>query len=282
VVVLAGGHSRRFGADKLRARVEGRACLARVVGAVRPLAAEVVIATSSEVRRRQLSRIVPRTVRFVVDRPERYRPGPAGAILQGLEASPEGPVLFVPGDMPWLGTKAVRRFLRLAARSSASVAAVGWPSGETEHLFQWHRGRGRLRWKERRGPARASGFLRAAPRTLVVPVSVLTSDPRSFRHLTHRSDLKHPARRGGPGPWNRPRTIAGEPKRQYARAQAFRARGRLRLAANAFRAEADWYGLASLPILARHALADAAEAERRASPRRRGTANPRTGAGVGR
>ena len=273
VVVLAGGRSRRFGGDKLRARVDGRVGLARVVAAVGPVAREVIVAASTDARRRQLKRLLPPTVRFAVDRPGRGRNGPVGAIRQALEDCSGGSLLFVPGDMPWLKTAPVRRFLGCAARSSASVATVCWPSGETEHLFQWHRGPNAVR--SIGAPARASDFLRAASRLLVVPVPVLTSESQSFRHLTRRSDLRRPAPRGGPGPWRRARTIAGQPQRWHLRAQTLRDRGRFSDAALAFRAESEWYRRAALPLLAQHALADAVGMARRRNPPREESPNPR-------
>jgi len=273
--VLAGGRSRRFHGDKLRATVRGRSALARVVAAVGPLAADVIVVTSSQPRRRQLAALLPPSTRFSVDRPHRPRPGPAGAISQAIEELPSGPVLVVPGDVPWIRTEALRRFVRFAEKARAPIATVCWPSGETEHLFQWHRGRSLARAvaRDRASTARASEFLRAARRALLVPVSLLTDDARSFRHLTRRSDLSRPSPRGGSGPWARTGTLPAVARSAYRRAHALLSRGRFGDAARAFDHEADCYDRAVLPILARHARIDAERARREAARGHEATVN---------
>ena len=235
-----------------------------------------MVSTSSESAGGSLPRSVATTVELVFDRSEGRLEGPAAAIAGALARVQNGPVLVVPGDMPWLETEALRRFVRHAAASGADVAAPCWPSGETEHLVQWHRdagGIGRLGPPDVRSWAgrRASEFLRALPRTWVVPIPTLTRHPLSFAHLTVPADLARPRARGTSGPWIRPATVAGSPKRWYRRGHELRAAGRGAESERSFRKEAAWYDAAVLPLLARHARADAASA----TPYRPGRGAPR-------
>lgn len=268
VIVLAGGRSRRFGGDKLAARVKGSFALARVIARLEPLASEVIVSVPSERRRKELARLVPPSVRFLLDQPRRWGEGPAGAIARGRDAVPMGPVLFVPGDVPWIETRALGRLVRQAQAGAADVAVPYWQSGETEHLIQWHRSRDSLRHLDRTvtglpSSRRASEFLRAVPRTILVPVRRLSDDPRSFSHLTYPSDVDRPPLRGRAGRSARVRVIVGTPKRWYRAAGVHLRAHRPLEAAHAFLAESRWYARANLPLLAQHALEDAVRAAAR-------------------
>jgi molybdopterin-guanine dinucleotide biosynthesis protein A len=239
------------------------------VARVAPLASEVVIATSTRSRRTELARHLPNSVRFLLDQRERWGAGPGAAMASARAAFGEGPVLFVPGDAPWIETRAIRRFVAYAEANRVGVAAPYWASGATEHLIQWHRDPRTVRslpWSNAPPgfPHRASEFLRAAPRTMLVPISALSPHPRSFSHITYPSDLHHPARRGVVGGSTPIREVAGAPKRWYRAAHAALTSAQTTAAALAFVREARWYENAGLPILARHALDDATEAERQA------------------
>ena len=176
-----------------------------------------------------------------------------------------GPMLFVPGDIPWAETRALRRFVARAEGSSADVATPHWESGETEHLVQYHRSPATVRflpWRRTRSLPfrRASEFLRASPRTLLVSISTLTDRPESFSHVTYPTDVQRPALRGRAGPPRTDRGIEGVPKRWYGVAQAAWSAGSLREAARAFAKESRWYERAGLGLLAWHSLLDASHA----------------------
>ena len=179
-----------------------------------------------------------------------------------LGAISRGPILFVPGDMPWLETRALERLVDRAEKSDVDVAAPVWGSGETEHLVQWHRDGGTVRHLGGDGlppvpGRRASEFLRAVPRTLLVPIGILSDRPTSFSHLTFARDFSGPSPRGKVGRSRRSTLVLGPPKRRYREGHAYRASRNLARAARAFAAEARWYSDAGFPILAWHALDDA-------------------------
>jgi len=276
--------------------------LSRVLARVEPLASSVIVSTSSERRRRELAPLVPSAARFRLDRSRRWGEGPGGAIAGARDVVARGPVLFVPGDVPWIETRALGRLVRQAGAYSADVAVPYWQSGETEHLIQWHRSRATLRHLDRVtiGPLttrRASEFLRAVPRTVLIPVRLLTQAPRSFSHVTYPSDLVRPAMRGRAGKSARVRVVEGAPKRWYHAARSQLRAGRPLDAVQAFLAESRWYSRANLPLLAQHAFEDAVRVgagplvpgekrrPRRSSLRHRknrATINPRTSVRGGR
>ena len=263
VVVLAGGSSRRFGGDKLLAELDGRPVLRRVVDQVTPLASKILIATSTSSRASEIAPRLPPSVQFILDQPSRWGSGPAAAMAAARADAGGGPLLFVPGDVPRVETSALAQLLVRASRSRADVAAPVWTSGMTEHLVQWHRDPRvllHLPWNSDLPfpPSwRASEFLRAVPRTLLVPVPALTDRPMTFSHVTFPSDLRQPAPRGVAGSGTDDRLIEGVPKRAHARAWGFEHRRDPTRAHRAFIEESRWYEAAGLPLLARHAWADA-------------------------
>ncbi len=265
LVVLAGGRSRRFRGDKLAARIGGTTVLGRVVFRLRGVAPELVVAVASPRRATEVRRLVAGGTVLVLDRPARWGVGPAGAIGAAVEAAADRPVMIVPGDIPWITASTIRRLVSEGAKHRADLAVPGWADGELEHLLQWHRrGASSVASVEIRGAGfpvrRASDFVRAAERTVVVPVASLTSTSRALAHVTYRSDLRAPPVRGPRTPRGRIQIIEGVPKRFHREAFRLLQRGRGEAAARSFAREADWYESAGFPRLARHARDDAAGA----------------------
>jgi molybdopterin-guanine dinucleotide biosynthesis protein A len=262
VVVLAGGASRRFGRDKLRTPIRGSTAITRVLDRAAPIADRLTVAVASGAQQRALSRHVPPSVDWSIDRVDAWGTGPGAAIGRTLEMSPRTPTLFLPGDIPWLQTAALRRFLERSEAASASVVVPAWDSGETENLIQFHRDSEAVAAVpsaalDRPAGVRATEFLRAAPTTLIVPISQLTQTPRTFSHLTYPTDLRAPAARGVLDGSRALSTVRGVPKRAYSAAYACRARHEDTRARHAFRREARWYAAAGLPGLSAHATEDA-------------------------
>ena len=90
-IVLAGGRSSRFGADKLAVELEGRSVLDRAIDAVALVAASVIVVGAP----------VERSGARTVDDPEPLG-GPLQALSAALEATSTALALVVAGDMPML------------------------------------------------------------------------------------------------------------------------------------------------------------------------------------
>ena len=135
-VVLAGGRSRRFGADKLRQLVDGRELLDLTISQL-PAGTEVVVVGS--------------------DTPG----GPAAALVAGLEralALAPDAIVVLPGDAPQAGQAAAELLARLVAAAVEAVVAID-PDGREQPLQLALR------------PAAAAGLVRAAGRSGAVDAS---------------------------------------------------------------------------------------------------------------
>ena len=114
-LILAGGKSTRFGADKARYAVEGRAMIERVVAVVAPVAEALLISVGEE----GVDYAVP-GARQVVNRVEGA--GPLAGLHAGLAVAETPWLLVVACDMPFI-TPVVMQAL-LAARGPNTEAVV--------------------------------------------------------------------------------------------------------------------------------------------------------------
>ncbi|HYP43891.1 MAG TPA: NTP transferase domain-containing protein [Propionibacteriaceae bacterium] len=113
-VVLAGGESRRFGADKLAAPVEGRPLLDQAIADL-PQGMTVLVVGPA--------RSLSRPVRFLREHPAGG--GPAAAMVTGLAAAlaaGASQIVVLPGDAPRAGQAA--RLLMDALTGAPRVSAV--------------------------------------------------------------------------------------------------------------------------------------------------------------
>jgi molybdenum cofactor guanylyltransferase len=116
-IVLAGGRSSRFGADKLAQELEGRPVLEHVLERVRSVAGDVVLVRPPDVTG------VTAAARVVHD-PEPFG-GPLVGVLAGLEAAREPLALIVAGDMPRVAPEVLALLVRtLTAADPQDVDAV--------------------------------------------------------------------------------------------------------------------------------------------------------------
>lgn len=88
-LILAGGLSSRMGEDKALMMIGGRTMLQRTAGVLREMGADLVAVSGSR----------PGGI------PDRWpEAGPVGGMASAVEVLPDGELLIVPVDMPWLGT----------------------------------------------------------------------------------------------------------------------------------------------------------------------------------
>lgn len=109
-LILAGGLSSRMGSDKASLMIEGRTLLQRTGVALRTVGAEIVAVSGDR----------PGGI------PDRWpRSGPVGGIASAAEYLPDGELLVVPVDMPWLSHAVLEPLL--AARSQPTTVWRGYP-----------------------------------------------------------------------------------------------------------------------------------------------------------
>jgi molybdopterin-guanine dinucleotide biosynthesis protein A len=125
-VVLAGGESRRFGADKLDAHLGDVSLLEHALAGL-PVDADLIIVGPP--------RAVHRPARFVREQPAGT--GPAAAMIAGLSAAldpaPEA-IVVLPGDAPAAGSAAMILLAALQADPEASIVMATDRAGREQPL----------------------------------------------------------------------------------------------------------------------------------------------------
>ena len=112
-IVLAGGRSTRFGADKLAVDIDGQSVLDHAIDAVASIAGEVIVVGAAQ---------AGRDVR-TVDDPEPFG-GPLQALAGGLAAATADRALVVAGDMPTLVPDVLRLLVDELQREAEADGVV--------------------------------------------------------------------------------------------------------------------------------------------------------------
>jgi FdhD protein len=191
-LVLAGGGSRRFGADKRLVPVDGVPLLRRAVDAVAAVSDEVLVATAPD-RPLPATLGLPPDVRVVTDAPGDV--GPLAGLAAGLEAASYDVVVVLGGDHGWADPAVLER-LRDTLRSAdpRAQAAVLEVAGRRQPLAAAYRRSVRSHVRSRLD----AGDLRAA--ALLDDLAVLIVDgpgaARTARDVDEPGDLDPAARTG--------------------------------------------------------------------------------------
>ncbi|MET1128459.1 MAG: NTP transferase domain-containing protein [Thermoproteota archaeon] len=209
-LILAGGESRRFGADKLIALVNGRPSLSWVAEALAEAGAEYLLLASRDASRCRLYAQlagVASSVLCVEDPRELLCGGPASA-LAGLQllSIPAETVYVAPGDMPWLEPRIhvlLESYRRLYNADVAAPIHVGY----IEPLLLALGGGFAAKVGQRvkllcriRGELRATDIVRVADRIALVGSSMLASTSRAFAHINTPDELRLASARNALGP----------------------------------------------------------------------------------
>lgn len=116
-IILAGGQSRRMGADKAFVEFEGRALIERVLAALQPVCEEIVIvANAPEPYARFGRRVLPDTLPDF---------GPLAGLHAGLNAIGVELGVVVAVDMPFLNATLLRALIAAARGWDAVIPALG-------------------------------------------------------------------------------------------------------------------------------------------------------------
>ncbi len=273
-IVLAGGHSRRFGGDKLTYPVGGQPVLERTVAAVGRIAPEIVVGVDSTRRLKTLSGLLPGGTRFVRDRRSLAVRGPGGALASCLPRVPRAATIVVAGDMPWLEPSALEALARKVPRMAGGLAVPLRPSGAVEALVQAYRHppvarRLGLLLSGRGSRLRPMDFLRLSPALVLVPAARLSVNRRCFLSVNTPADVRRRPTRLRLGAKEREIRVPPAAARWFRRALYAVAHANLAAAAEAFAREARVYQSAGVTHLELHALADVSWARR--AIRRRAT-----------
>lgn len=122
-IVLAGGRSRRFGSDKLTARVDGVPLVERAAAALALVSDDVLVVLPPAG-----GPALPPSIRVVRD-PEPHG-GPLVGLAAGLAAARAPIALVAGGDMPWLAPGVLAALIERLAAAPATTAAAGLGSSD--------------------------------------------------------------------------------------------------------------------------------------------------------
>jgi molybdopterin-guanine dinucleotide biosynthesis protein A len=124
-LVLAGGRSRRFGADKARHPVAGRPMIERVYAAVAPLVEAVLVSVAASGADYGLP---------AAHLPDAFPgAGPLAGLHAGLTVAATPWVLAVPCDVPFITTASLERLVSRRGAGVDAVVACG-PDGRLQPL----------------------------------------------------------------------------------------------------------------------------------------------------
>jgi molybdenum cofactor guanylyltransferase len=119
VIILAGDSSVGFEEDKGLLKLDNKPLLTRVVSSVKGIVEEVIVVTSSRERVDLYSKIVPPTVRFVINDYESK--GPLAGALAGFEAAQGNYSLLLTFDAPFISKEVITLLFDLSTAKSAVI-----------------------------------------------------------------------------------------------------------------------------------------------------------------
>ncbi len=130
-IILAGGDSKRLGADKALIEVGGKPIILRVCESVEPIVDEIIVVVRSREKAEEYSSILGGIgCRYAIDLFE-YRSPLVGAMSGFREAKHEHAVLL-PCDAPFVSPDVVTLLMEMAPSFTAVIPR--WPNGYVEPL----------------------------------------------------------------------------------------------------------------------------------------------------
>ncbi len=201
IVVLAGGSSRRFKGDKLLAPLKGKPVIKYVVENMGELTDNLYISVNRRGRAEEILRVAGIEAIPIIDIQSLECIGPARAILSSLLEVNENEVVFIPGDMPWLPSDVVERFIDKCRELRAEIASLYWENGMVEILIQYHRASISRNYclkasQLRKDYTRPSDFLRCMPISHYIYIGEISENPLYFSNINTRDDLRRARPRG--------------------------------------------------------------------------------------
>jgi molybdopterin-guanine dinucleotide biosynthesis protein A len=130
VIILAGGTSRGFDADKGTLELGNKPLIRHVFDAVESIVDEVIVVTNLQERADVYAKLLPENVKFVLDSKEAG--GPLVGALTGLEAAQGKYSMLLPADAPFVSTDLAILLFDLCIGKSATMPRN--PDNEIEPL----------------------------------------------------------------------------------------------------------------------------------------------------
>lgn len=257
MVILAGGRSERFGSDKLLYKISEKPILRMVYENIMELGFRTALSVHTSSQGRRLKKITGLDdVEVIVDDAGLNIGGPAAGIITATKRLKPRYLLSLPGDMPFLKSSTLEKFIEKAISSEVSATSVMYDDGSVEVLIQLHH----VEWLHKRsdpllmlrGPSmRAGDLLRFAPDLALISAGELSEKRWEFKNIDVPEDIKA----SGPEISARKKTLIRISDIAWLGAKRERD-GRYSAAATIYDREARHYLSKNVGTLASHALQD--------------------------
>ncbi len=130
-IILAGGNSQRFKADKGLTDLAGKPLILYVIERVQDLVDEIVVCVKSDEKRLLYSSVLPKNSRIVVDM-EGFPTCPLTGAHTGLMKTQSEYSILLPCDTPFISRRLIDLLFDIAVGVNAVIPR--WPNGYIEPL----------------------------------------------------------------------------------------------------------------------------------------------------
>lgn len=192
IVILAGGRSKRFGTNKLIYKVEGESMIKRVFKAASEITQNIYLSVKDRAQADILLGVCDGFSGVILDAFKEIN-GPINGVITSLNTLPCGEVVTIPGDMPFIDSESLSKFIDTCKSLDANSGSIYWPSGWVDALIQYHKREKAVKhaslYTIRGAMSRSSDILRASKKVYYIPISHLTKNYRTFININTPEDL---------------------------------------------------------------------------------------------
>lgn len=192
IVILAGGKSKRFGTNKLIYKIDGENMIKRVFRAASEITENIYLSVKDMTQAETLLSVCDGFSGVILDSYKEID-GPINGIITSLNTLRCDEVVTIPGDMPFIDSESLSKFINRCEGLEADSGSIYWPSGWVDVLLQYHRDKKAADYASlsiiRGAMSKASDTLRASKKAYYIPISHLSKDYRTFINVNTLEDL---------------------------------------------------------------------------------------------
>jgi len=192
-IILAGGKSRRFGADKALVKLSDKPLILHVLEKIEAYVDEVIVCIRSDNQKTLYSQILPAEIKIVVD-PINLPQCPLTGILTGLTNAQGKYSVLLPCDTPFISGELIELLFDVSLGVNAVIPR--WPNGYIEPLQSVYRTKPSLKAAEeafKRGEHKIRSmisFLKRVRYLSTLIMEELNIDLLTFFNINTPLDLK--------------------------------------------------------------------------------------------
>lgn len=192
IVILAGGRSKRFGTNKLLYKIDGEIMIKRLFKTISEITQNIYLSVKDREQADILLNFCDGFSGVILDSYTEID-GPINGIITSLNTLRYDEVVTIPGDMPFINSESLSKFIDTCKALDANSGSIYWPSGWTDVLLQYHKREETARHTSlfiiRGAMSRASDTLRASKKAYYIPISHLTKNYKTFININTPEDL---------------------------------------------------------------------------------------------